>query len=226
MKVLVFDMGGTLINFKDMPYSWVDYYKIGFEKIAQDCNYIVSEKQLKKSIDIMKSFNPRVVYRETEYTPEHIFKSALQDWNINIDIDKAIYSFFNGLNLTAQIYEDTILNLKKLKSMGYTIAAYTDLPTAMPDDLFKQSITDLLTHIDYYVSSQSCGYRKPNKYGLEQIAKNYQVPIEALIFVGDEEKDRKAAENANCKFIQIDRTKMNLKANITTLEDIFDYLGD
>ena len=39
------------------------------------------------------------------------------------------------------------------------------------------------------------------------IAERYGVPIMELVFIGDEEKDRKTATNANCKFIQIDRTK-------------------
>ena len=34
MKGIVFDLGGTLFEFVGMPYSWVDYYKIGLNKIA------------------------------------------------------------------------------------------------------------------------------------------------------------------------------------------------
>lgn len=35
------------------------------------------------------------------------------------------------------------------------------------------------------------------------IVAKFAVPITELIFVGDEEKDRKTAFNANCKFIWI-----------------------
>lgn len=37
-----------------------------------------------------------------------------------------------------------------------------------------------------------------------------------LIFIGDEEKDRQTAQNANCRFIHIDRTKENEPPKILT----------
>lgn len=95
--------------------------------------------------------------------------------------------------------------LKELREKGHTIGCFTDLPPVMPDEMFRKDIEEILPYIDMYVSSQSCGYRKPNKFGLQQIADQYQVPVYSLIFVGDEEKDRKTAENAGCRFIRIDR---------------------
>lgn len=38
------------------------------------------------------------------------------------------------------------------------------------------------------------------------IAEKSGTPVEKLIFIGDEEKDRKTAYNADCKFIWIQRT--------------------
>lgn len=41
------------------------------------------------------------------------------------------------------------------------------------------------------------------------ISERFSFPITKLIFIGDEEKDRKTAINANCKFIWIQRTEKN-----------------
>lgn len=30
IKVIVFDIGGTLMEYRNMPLSWLDYYKKGF----------------------------------------------------------------------------------------------------------------------------------------------------------------------------------------------------
>lgn len=38
------------------------------------------------------------------------------------------------------------------------------------------------------------------------ISEKFDTPITELIFIGDEEKDRKTALNADCKFIWIQRT--------------------
>ena len=205
MKVIVFDLGGTLMEYAGMPNSWVDYYTQGFEAINEKYNLCASELDIMESVSALKEFNPRVNCREEEYSPEYIFSKVLEHWKDHVSIEKCINTFFEGLNLKAMIYPDTIPALEKLKSMGYTIATLTDLPTAMPEALFKKDISNLLGYFDLYVSSQSCGFRKPNCKGLQQISEYFRVPITELIFIGDEEKDRKTAVNAGCHFVLINR---------------------
>ena len=71
-----------------------------------------------------------------------------------------------------------------------------------------------------YVSSASCGFRKPNCTGLRLIAEHFGVPITELVFAGDEEKDRKTAENAGCKFVCVDRKGGEGMRNLYELLDM------
>lgn len=75
-------------------------------------------------------------------------------------------AFFDGLELRAEIYPDTLPALRQLHAAGWTIAVLTDLPTAMPDELFRRHIQELLPYFDCYVSSRLCGFSKPNPAGL------------------------------------------------------------
>lgn len=207
MKVVVFDLGGTLMQYVGMPYSWVDYYHRGFEAIIQKYNCDVSNEQIEESLQTLVSFNPRVSKREVEYTAEYIFTKVLESWKLDIPICDCIETFWSGLKLNAEIYPETIETLLKLKEKGYIIATLTDLPTAMPDEIFRRDIAELIPYFDYYVSSAIAGYRKPNCKGLEMISEKYGTPISELIFVGDEEKDKNTAENAKCRFVRICRTE-------------------
>jgi len=200
MKVIVFDLGGTLMEYVGMPLSWVDFYRLGFNTIKEYYNCEVTEAMIDESIEILKSFNPRVNYREIEYEPRYIFEKALKNWKVNASIDEIVDIFWKGLKLKAEIYQDTIPFLKELKAKGYVIATLTDLPNGMPDELFMRDINELLQYVDYYGSSSVFGYRKPNPTGLHLIAEKYNIPIEEIIFVGDEEKDRQTALNAGCRF--------------------------
>ncbi len=157
MKAVVFDLGGTLMQYVGMPYSWVEYYR-------------------------------------------------------------------QGLELRAEIYPDTIEVLQKLREKGYVIAALTDLPSAMPDEVFRRDISELSGFFDYYVSSYVAGYRKPCCKGLQMISEKFSTPMEKLVFVGDEEKDRKTAENANCKFIWLQRGKRK-DGSIGDLYELLEILG-
>jgi len=223
LKVVVFDLGGTLMQYVGMPYSWVNFYYQGFEAVIQRYNCNISKENVEKSIQLLKEFNPRVKYREVEYTAEYIFKKILEHWHIDIPIQNCIETFWDGLRLKAEIYPDTIEVLSKLKEKGYSIATFTDLPNAMPDEIFKSAISELLDYFDYYVSSSVAGYRKPHNKGLQMISDKFGIGITELLFVGDEEKDRKTALNANCKFIQIHRTE-NVDGSISDLYELLEML--
>lgn len=223
MEVLVFDLGGTLMEYKGMPASWEDYYKQGFETLNEFYQCDVSAADIDKSIEMLKAFNPRICYREEEYKPEYIFAKVLHHWCKEIPISECAFKFFDGLKLKAIIYSDTISTLKILRKKGYQIATLTDLPTAMPDELFLKDIEQLLPYFDLYVSSFNCGFRKPNRKGMELIAEHFEVPVNELIFIGDEEKDRKTAYNAGCRFVQIDRKQKGI-GEVCDLTEIIQYI--
>ncbi len=204
-KVIVFDLGGTLMEFKDMPPVWIDYYKVGFDSVNAKFNLDLTDSDIDKSVQIIKSYNPRVNYREKEITPYDIFREATADWNKGRDINSIIESFFAGINLNTVIYDYSFELLEKYKSDGYNIACLTDLPSGMPDNIFRKPLVKLIDKLDLYVSSQSCGYRKPNKFGLEYIADYFNADIKEIMFIGDEEKDKQTAQNAGCKFMFIEK---------------------
>lgn len=221
MKTVVFDLGGTLMQYVGMPYSWADFYYKGFESIIQKYNINISQEIIGNSVQMLKEFNPRISGREIEYSPEYIFTKVLEPWHIDIAIQSCIEIFWSGLHLKAEIYPETTNILHMLKERGYAVAALTDLPSAMPDEIFKQDISELLGYFDYYVSSSVSGYRKPNCRGLQMIAEKSGTPVEKLIFIGDEEKDRKTACNANCKFIWIHRAEKETDS----ISNLYELLG-
>lgn len=183
----------------------------------------IPQEVVLKSVQMLKEFNPRVNYREIEYPAEYIFTKILEDWHMEIPIQSCIETFWSELQLKAEIYSETIGVLQKLREKGYMIAALTDLPNAMPDEIFKRDISDLIDYFDYYVSSSVAGYRKPNCRGLQMISEKFAISITDLFLVGDEEKDRETAINANCKFVWIQRTEKN-EESINNLYELLEVL--
>lgn len=205
VRVIVFDLGGTLMEYIGMPHSWISYYKDCFEAVNDRYSLHLSKSAIEQSIEILKEYNPRYKPRELEYTAEFLFGEATKHWHSKLPIDDIIIAFFDGMKLSAKIYSDTMPTITKLKKEGYQIAALTNLPSAMPDRLFCADIPEILDVLDLYVSSELCGYRKPNKAGLEYIARHFGVNVTDLIFVGDEKLDIDTAKNAGCKSVLIDR---------------------
>lgn len=254
-KVIVFDLGGTLMEYVGMPLNWSEYYPEAFRHVNEINKLNLSEEEISKAVEILKSYNPRITKREIEIDPEDMFKKILKSWNANkqiyeqvfpkdnkhnfdinnsdesenkkfdkdnnsdesenklfdkdntSDIDsfikKIIQDFFDGMNLKPVIFDYTKNLIKSCKAHGCKVACLTDLASGMPDYIFREDIAEIVNEFDLYVSSKTCGYRKPNKAGIEYIASKCEVDVKQILLVGDEEKDYNTANNANCDFMFI-----------------------
>lgn len=210
IKTVVFDIGGTLMEYKNMPNVWIEFYNTAFNHVNRILNLNLNNEDILKSVEKLKCYNPRVHYREVDYSPYMIFKDVTKHWNCTFLLEDVIKAFFSSMHLTAYIYPETMEVLNELKSKGYHIATLTDVATGMPDELHKSYFQQLMPYFDMYVSSSSCGYRKPNPKGLMDIAEKFNINADNMIFVGDEEKDVAVAKRFGCYSVLINRDKSNL----------------
>ncbi len=205
MNTVVFDVGGTLMEYKNMPYVWIEFYKTAFEYVRSALKLQISDSDIEESVERLKSYNPKIKYREIDYSPDVIFSHATEHWQCSFSLREVIDAFFSSLKLTPYIYPETISVLQRLRAGGINIATLTDVATGMPDELHKSYLTELMPYFDLYVSSISCGFRKPNPKGMQDIARYFGCGAEDMIFVGDEEKDVATAKRFGCRSVLIDR---------------------
>lgn len=205
IKAVVFDIGGTLMEYKNMPNVWIDYYKTGFEFVREKLGLNISDSDIEKTVEVLKSYNPRVNYRENDIAPEIIFADSCAHWKCDFKLFEVIDVFYCSMGLDPYIYPETIPVLEKLKADGVIIATLTDVATGMPDELHKSYFPELMPYFDMYVSSQSCGYRKPNPKGLYDISEHFGISPDEMIFIGDEQKDITVTKRFGCRSVLIDR---------------------
>ena len=203
-KAVVFDLGGTLMEYKGMPLNWDEYYYRGFQNVNQLNELSLAEEDILNATKVLKEYNPRNCGREYEVAPERIFEEATAGWKKKTSIGKIIDDFFSGMSLEACIFDYSAGIIKECKKKGLIVSCLTDLPNGMPDKMFRKSIITIDSLFDLYVSSQICGARKPNKKGLEYIADYFGIDVSDILFVGDEKKDENTALNAGCKFMYIE----------------------
>lgn len=75
-QVIVFDLGGTLMEYEGMPYSWISYYEECFNAVNIKCSLELTRDDIRRSVDILKEYNPRYKPREIEYSSEFLFSEA------------------------------------------------------------------------------------------------------------------------------------------------------
>ena len=217
-KIVVFDLGGTLMEYEGMPLNWNDYYYQGFKKISDHFSLGLSVEDIDRSAEILKSYNPRNTGRDYEIMPIVLFDEAMAAWENKPDVREAIEVFFSGIGLKAKIFDYSRKLIDICKKHGMKVACLTDLPNGMPDHLFRDSVKDIVDKLDLYVSSQTCGYRKPNPGGLLYISEQFFIEPSEILFVGDEDKDKRTAENAGCGFMYIDEFRNSEQQEINEKE--------
>ncbi len=214
------------MEYRGMPNVWLEFYEEAFAYVNSKLNLKLSEAEINKSLEILRNYNPRVNYREKEYTPELIFTDVTKHWQADFRLEDVIDAFFASMKLTPYIYDETADVLESLRADGYKIATLTDVATGMPDELHKSYFTELMPYFDLYVSSSSCGYRKPDPKGLKDIAEHFGVTASDMIFIGDEEKDIVTAKRFGCKSVYIDRYGNNSNFNQDiTVKDLNEFLS-
>jgi len=132
-KAIVFDLGGTLMEYEGMPLDWSDYYYQGFKKINENFGLELSDADIDKSAEILKSYNPRNKYREYEIMPVVLFDEAMAGWSNVPDIRDAIEVFFSGIGLKAKVFDYSKKLIAICKKHGIKVACLTDLPNGMPE---------------------------------------------------------------------------------------------
>ena len=227
MRVIVFDIGGTLMEYVNMPNVWIEFYDSAFRHVREKLGLPLTDEQMAASVEVLRQYNPKVKYREQDYAPEHIFEDAAKGWDFDYSLSEVIDAFFEDMKLTPLIYPETFSVLQKLRDSGWKIAALTDVATGMPDSLHKSYFPELMPYFDLYVSSQSCGYRKPNPAGVKLITEHFGAA--PLFFVGDEPKDIQTGKNTGCSTVLIDRMgkapEYGQDFTITTLEGLLEICG-
>jgi putative hydrolase of the HAD superfamily len=208
IKAICFDLGDTLFYNPGMPLSWAKNYKnalkIGFEKI----NKTFTENNFAECIKILTKYNTRTNPREIEYNSDKIFTEIMEYLKIN-SLEKSIIEneFFNFFHEKLVLFPDTEKVLSDIKKLDLKIGILTDAPYGMPNKFVFDVMKPIDKYIDIMLSSVDVGYRKPNSKGYELLAKELNVNVHEMIYIGNEEKDIIGANNMGIMSILINRTK-------------------
>ena len=149
-RAVVFDLGGTLMEYRNMPNVWVDFYASAFAHVRRTLLPALSDDDLAAALQKLRSYNPSVNYREVDYTPEKIFTDVTAGWPGDFQVQDVIRVFFSSMQLEPYIYPETLAVLQKLKADGHVLAALTDVATGMPDELHRSYCKELLPYFDLY----------------------------------------------------------------------------
>ncbi|MCQ2585211.1 MAG: HAD family hydrolase [Treponema sp.] len=223
-KYLVFDFGGTLADYKNLPKAWNGLYGDAFCELGKTENRNFTEQEIQKSIEILTKYNARINPRKNEISDEVIFGEINQVLKIGDTPKNLARRFYSYFQEKLVVYEETKAVLESLKKAGCKIGVLSDLPTAMPHETFLEDIGKIGFEFDTVQSSQSVGWRKPCVQGITKIAEIFGCEPYEITYVGDEKKDIELINKVSgCSVLinrDVDEKDFNQKMSIRSLVEL------
>ena len=206
LKAIVFDIGQTLVNY-NKPLNWSELYRPAFESISEKCGYTFSDSHYQHAGQVLTKYNTRINPRDYEVTSDQIFNEILNGMDIPTkDIEQVKFHFYSYFRQDAFVFPEVEETLKRLSDRGILLGTLSDVAYAMDNVYALEDICAVIKYIDYPITSNDVGYRKPRAEGLTFLAEKMQIDISEMAFVGDEEKDILCAVNAGAFSILINRS--------------------
>jgi putative hydrolase of the HAD superfamily len=226
-KALGFDLGETLLTYRDTPLSWAELYGAALRQVAAKLERDLDDEGVRVAEMILARHNTRLHPRTVEISGDVIFAEILRAWSWPASLRAQVMEFFFGFFQQRLVAcPETVEVLRVLKSRGVRIGVLTDVPYGMPRHLVERDLAGagLSELVDVWLTSVDVGHRKPAPEGFRALATALRVPIAELIYVGNEPKDIAGPKAAGARAVLISREKISKDlgqdATISSLSDL------
>ncbi len=204
-KAIVFDIGQTLVEYSK-PLNWSQLYKPAFESISVRCGYTFSDYHYQHAGEVLTKYNTRVNPRDYEVISNQIFAEIVSGMEIPMsDIEQVKFHFYSYFRQDSSAFPEVEKTLRKLSEKGILLGTLSDVAYGMDNEYALEDIASIIKYIDYPLTSNDVGYRKPCAEGLKILSEKMKISTQEMAFVGDEEKDILCAANAGVYSILINR---------------------
>lgn len=227
-----FDLGETLIFYRDTPLNWASLYPGALRCVANSCNLAPTPKQFADAGQVLTRHNTRMVPRTHEVPAGEILSLVLRSWDHDVvaDLPAAIDAFFSFFQQHMCAYPEAVQVLASLRKQGIPTGILTDVPYGMPRalvqrDLERAGISGLF---DTLLTSVEVGVRKPETTGYLALASRLGIAPREMLYVGNEPKDVIGANRAGVIAAFLDRASSGSSHGqnftIPTLSSILDIV--
>jgi putative hydrolase of the HAD superfamily len=196
---VAFDVGETLIQYAGVALDWTTHYRPALRHALGRFAIEADEDSLAAAVDILTAYNtrkhPRLhEIRAGEATDRIARLFALPTAEFGC-------GFFSYFQRRACPMPGAARLLDGLRNAGVYLAAFSDVPYGMPNELLIEDLGELAGMFHRIASSCDVGWRKPDGRGLRQLLQASGRTSGRAFYVGNERKDIDAAHSAGMQSI-------------------------
>jgi putative hydrolase of the HAD superfamily len=209
VRAVGFDLGDTLLFYRDTPLNWVSLYPDALRAVAKCCGASVVAEQFRAAEEILTRYNTRLTPRTHEVRAEEILGLILAAWELDgrAFIVKAVEEFFAFFQQRMSAFPETHQVLTALRQQRIPTGILTDVPYGMPRDFVEKELhqAGIAGLVDVLLTSVEVGARKPETAGYFALAERLGIAPREMLYVGNEPKDVIGATRAGMAAVFLDR---------------------
>jgi putative hydrolase of the HAD superfamily len=234
IRAVGFDLGETLLFYRDTPLSWAAMYPDALAAVASACGVNPTSEQIAAGKQILTQHNTRIVPRTHEIPASQIFSPILKAWLLDPDthLQIATEAFFSFFQQHMCAYPETNQVLAGLRASGVRTGILTDVPYGMPREFVQCDFdgAEISGLFEVLLTSVEVGVRKPESAGYYSLAKLLGVQPYEMLYVGNEPKDVIGAKRAGAQSVLLDRNgsgeNHGQDFTISTLTELREIISD
>jgi putative hydrolase of the HAD superfamily len=195
IKLIAFDLGETLINYKGLSLDWSSHYEKALRYACDNLSIVCNDSMISNASLILLKYNTRINPRSEEVSAQFIFSGILKILKSGGEGNEPfVEKFFEYFQRESEPEDSALELLRYLKNQKIKTAVLTDVPYGMPKEFVLKDLKSLDGFIDLTVTSEEVGFRKPETIGLTSIMNHFQTLAAETIYVGNERKDIEMAD--------------------------------
>lgn len=188
-KTLIFDLGGTLVQYY-VRYQFPGILRKGIKRVIdrlENENHFVPKKEIIWSR----------VWKENYESKNHIVRPLERRLSRIFQLDPTKESglllelcgvFMGPIFELRKVYADTFPVLKQARLSGFKMAIVSNTPWGSPSHLWREEVKDIgLSHlVDLVIFCRDVGWRKPARQIFSSVLELLDEKTENCIFIGDD----------------------------------------
>lgn len=213
MKLIIFDLGNTLVKYKGISLNWSSHYSHALEEALDKQKISYTKADLDLAISILSFYNTRINFRTFETQESEVLSKVSKVFAAdNIQFERGFFKYFQRETM---IENDTMETLTQLRLSNHNIAVLTDVPYGMPKEFVFEDLKNLSTKIDLVLTSCEVGFRKPEIRGIKEIQSIFKTDDTSTFYIGDEQKDIECAQKAGIQSVLLNEENKNWGQSFT-----------
>jgi putative hydrolase of the HAD superfamily len=238
-SAIIFDMGSTLLEFENVPWSalYPTSVESAYHRLERMGKAVPPfDRFLARFNVILERRRQRIREKQREYRIGDLLRDLVRPFGIDLTTDELSRlhaAYYAPIRRQVSVYPDAADTLAHLKRRGYKIGLLSNTCFRARDHREELAHFGLWRYLDAAVFTSTGTFRKPHPEPFRHIARRLRVSMRRSVYIGDRQvEDVIGATEAGMSAVLVRRARRTYEPGLTQsveieqMNQLPEWLGD